>query len=630
MTFSNAQFDALVEKLQRDSSENPVAYRRSTFLLTAAGFAAMGGLLTLSLALLAVSVWLCVAGAGGLGISIGIKLGIPALFLGRIVIGCLWVPNDPPEGVPLVRERAPALVAMIEEIRKRLKSPRVHEILFTSECNAGIVQIPRLGPFGWYRNYLVLGLPMMAATSPPEFAAVLAHEFGHLSREDGRLSAWVYRARMTWGRLDDRLQASRIAGSRYIREAVAWYAPYFNAYTFVMARQQEYDADRRSAELVGAAVTGAMLARSKTLTHVMDRLFMPELRALCSKLPQPPSDAVSRLIKALQTPVEPAEARRLIDLSLGEKTNNSDTHPALADRIRALRLSEVPVPVGFEQSAARRYLGTESSILEAALNERWKENALPWWSAEHDRLVADAARTTALRLSLRDGTHSLEQAWELAWRTAETEGYEAAGPHAMSVLKLDPDHIGANFLLGAALTGTEDHAGVLHLEKAAAFNGEFKTPALQCLKVFWERRRQSHEAEDCNRRLNEYADLIGMANEERQGVTTKDRFLPHDLPETALTPLLEDLGTHLGVREAYLVRKEVLRLPELPYFVLGIVPDAPWYLPRSADADGKLIAELAASVRMPGTGVLISLGGANKPFRKLLMAAAGTPVYAKH
>lgn len=629
MSISNAQFDALIDRLQSESSENPLAYRRNTFLLTAAGFAAMGGLLILTLSLLGVSAWLCFAGAGGIALGIGVKLGIPALLLGRIVIGCLWVPNDPPDGVSLDPGRAPALAAMIEEICKRLNSPRVHRILFTGELNASVVQVPRLGLFGWYENYLILGLPLMASMPPAEFAGVLAHEFGHLSREDGRLSAWVYRARMTWSRLDERLQNSSITGSRYIKKVIAWYAPYFNAYTFVMARQQEYEADRRSAQIVGAAVTAGMLARIQTLSRAANQRFLPALRAHCAEQPQPLADAISRLIKALRTPLEAAEAKRLVDLALGEQTNNSDTHPAFGDRIRALGFKGASVPTRFEQSASERYLGNESLGLQAALDENWRKSALEWWGAEHERLVADAARARELRARLSDGTHSLEETWELAWRTAETEGHEAARPLALSILRLDSDHVGANFIVGSALIEIEDPTGVAHLEKSAAFNGDFKVPALRSLKVYWEQRRQYPEAEDCARRLNEYGDLLELANEERQGITTTDRFLPHHLTEQELAPLLEDLKARPEVREAYLVRKEVLRLPEFPYFILGIVPDAPWYLPRSADDDSKLINELAASIRMPGVGLLISLALANKPFRKPFQDASGSPVYLK-
>ena len=45
------------------------------------------------------------------------------------------------------------------------------------------------------------------------------------------------------------------------RKALGWYVPYFNAYTFVLARANEYQADRASADLVGADVAAHALKR---------------------------------------------------------------------------------------------------------------------------------------------------------------------------------------------------------------------------------------------------------------------------------------------------------------------------------------------------------------------------------
>ena len=81
----------------------------------------------------------------------------------------------------------------------------------------------------------------------------MAHEYGHLAGSHGRFSAFIYRLRITWGTVQN--FAQRIQGwlGRLIAPLVGWYAPYFNAYTFVLARSDEYQADAASADLVGAA-----------------------------------------------------------------------------------------------------------------------------------------------------------------------------------------------------------------------------------------------------------------------------------------------------------------------------------------------------------------------------------------
>jgi hypothetical protein len=80
----------------------------------------------------------------------------------------------------LYRTDAPALFALLETLRSRLKTPRVHHVLLVGAHNAAVVQLPRLGVFGWQRNYLLIGLPLMQSVSPKEFDAVLApyHDVG--------------------------------------------------------------------------------------------------------------------------------------------------------------------------------------------------------------------------------------------------------------------------------------------------------------------------------------------------------------------------------------------------------------------------------------------------------------------
>ena len=90
--------------------------------------------------------------------------------------------------------------------------------------------------FGWLNNYLVLGLPLLRALSPAEFRAVLAHEFGHLSGKHGRFSGWIYRVRQTWIQILVSVHQERSYASFLFEPFLEWYAPYLNAYSFVLAR----------------------------------------------------------------------------------------------------------------------------------------------------------------------------------------------------------------------------------------------------------------------------------------------------------------------------------------------------------------------------------------------------------
>lgn len=622
MALTNEEFDALVARLQAESQADPAGYRRRALLLTLAGFAYLFLVLAAVAAALGALAWLFTH-ARGSGVA-AVKLAIPLLYFTWVIVSCLWVPFEPPPGRPVERSRAPALYALAEELRRRMKAPPVHAVVVNEELNAAVSQVPRLGPLGWYKNYLVLGLPLMAAMPPAEFATVLAHEFGHLTREHGRLTAWVHRARVTWARLDARLREERPWGSWVLAAFVRWYAPYFNAYTFVMARQQEYEADRLAAAQADAETAAAALARLEVLSRALDAGFFAEMRALCAAQPAPPPDACTRMIARLRAATGLPEARRWLEDAAGERTSNADTHPAFADRVRALGVARIAAPPPVAESAAQRYLGAHAAEAEADANELWAQAAGMGWAAEHEELKGHAARVAELEAK-RDAL-GLDELWELAERAASLRGVAAGLPHARAVLALAPEHAGAHMMAGQALLAAGDGAGAAHLEKAASLDGALRGPALQFLERHWERQRRYDEARKVHQRLNAHGDELEKADEERQGVGPGDALLPHGAPEGALARLRAELAAHDGVKAAWLVRKRVAHLPEQPFYVLGVEPDVAWYKLRSADADQELVEKLAGALTLPGHGLLLVLSDSGI---KRNVAAAGGPIYEK-
>ena len=282
MTMTNEQFEALVSRLDSQVARAPSAYRWRVALLALLGSAYLTGVVLavagLFVGLLVSAMWLK---------ALAIKL---AIFVGAflwLVLRALWVKVPAPEGRDLRARDAPQLFAMIEELRRALRSPRFHRVLVTEEFNAGVVQSPRLGMFGWYRNYLLIGLPLMKSLSVEQFKAVLAHEFGHLSRNHGRMSNWIYRQRLRWARLMAILDASESSGRFLFQPFFQWYAPYFSAYSFPLARANEYAADATSAQLTSPRAAGEALTAVNVVGSYLAEHYWPGIHKLADERPQP-------------------------------------------------------------------------------------------------------------------------------------------------------------------------------------------------------------------------------------------------------------------------------------------------------------------------------------------------------
>lgn len=176
-------FESLISRMEGLARDRPESYGRRVFWLASLGYAY---LLFLILVLTALTV------AAGFSVSrigfLGAKLTAIVGLLWFTVARSLWVRSAPPRGVSVTRTDAPQLFRLLDALRVRLKSAAIHDVLVTPEFNAGIAQVARLGIFGWHRNYLILGLPLMKALTVEQFKSVLAHELGHLSEGHARAS----------------------------------------------------------------------------------------------------------------------------------------------------------------------------------------------------------------------------------------------------------------------------------------------------------------------------------------------------------------------------------------------------------------------------------------------------------
>ena len=218
---------------------------------------------------------------------------------------------------------------MVKEIRRATAGPRVHHVLLTDDYNAGLVQRPRLGVFGWMKNYLLVGLPLLRALSVTDVRAVLGHEFGHLSGNHGRFDGWIYRVRQTWTQIMQNLQQRPRHGSFIFERFFDWYSPYFAAYSFVLARSREYEADRCAVEVVGREHAARALINLELKHKLINEDFWPAVFKRADKQPEPPADAFSQMLQSLREPVAPEKAQLWFAQSLSRRLRGT-AHRAIS------------------------------------------------------------------------------------------------------------------------------------------------------------------------------------------------------------------------------------------------------------------------------------------------------------
>jgi Zn-dependent protease with chaperone function len=614
-------FVALIQELELRAKADPRGYQAHVLDLAVLGYAYLIGVVVL---LVAMTIFLTVTLKG-----LSFKLVLPLVIVIYAVLRALWVRVPAPTGIRLQAADAPKLFALVQSLADRLHAPRVDTILIVPELNAAVVQHPRLGIFGWYHNYLLIGLPLLQAMSDAEWQSVLAHELGHLSGRHGWFGAWIYRSRETWAQLIQSLEAKQSSvGKFFFGSFLRWYAPTYSAHTFVLARAHEYEADAASAEIVGAATARRALLRRVTASALAEG-FWNSIGSRAEAEPEPPQNVYQRLRLALLG--SPGPGSDTIGEAWSRKAGYDDTHPALSDRLKALGWTaedgeppRAPEPLG-EPSAANVYLGPVEERLASEYDAKWTGSISEQWKARHSTTKAARERLRALDDRPEDSLGEDEE-WERIAACLTLDDEDRAARLCDALLERHPAHAAANFRMGQLLLRRGDAGGVARIE--AAMRGDPEAIVAGCILLV-----QFHESRGDEERVKHYRtiglerqQLLQDAGRERKFMTKHTQLAPHDWPPEQVAALSDQLARYPDLGEAYFARRVVRYLPEQPCFVLCIVLRTAWWQPYDAKRATALARRIATEVTSPVPYQVFCLTRALKPVRKALMRIPGARV----
>ena len=623
------QFAALVQRLDSYARREPKPYRIQVGLLAALGFAFIFLMLGILLALTGGTIYLLITSHANFAI---IKLTIFLVIGVGLILRSLWVTIPPPDEPELTREMAPRLFAMLDEVADSLKAPRFHHVQVTSEFNAGVLQVPKLGLLGWQINYLQIGLPLMQALSPAQFRAVIAHEMGHLSANHSRFSGWVYRVRRTWYQLMRNLHGSGHKAAFLFTAFFNWYAPYFAAYSFVLARADEYVADRCAAEVAGAQTAAEALVQTSLQGRFFATAFWPQLIEEAVHQSEPPTSPLTALVSAFKG-TRHQDAEVWYEEALEEKTDLDDTHPSLSARLGALgfRMTPgspldlpkppLPLPSPPTETAAELYLGAALHRFAPTLDSDWKQKFDPHWQEQRQETQLSRRKLELLDEQAAQEPLSDQDAWERASLTAKLLGPEQAIPLLSEIAQTQPENAPAIYALGRLLLKQNDARGVPQIEKAMALTTEAVAPGNHLLYWYARRMGQADSAAIYRERAKSAEHIEENAQRERTDVGPKDKLLYHGLSSEELAEFRAQMASFEAIGKAYLVRKQVQYRPEKPLYVLGIVPQG---------KHGQELAPLLGpKLNFPGETILIILTSTGKKMEKPMAQLSSALIYRR-
>jgi Zn-dependent protease with chaperone function len=586
MDMTIQQYEELIERLEGLADENPRGYKLRVLGLALGAYAYIFFVLVVLTVGLVFSVLLATV-----TLVLGLGLMVFLLSMCWYTLKALWVRMPAPEGRRLRRDEAPELFDEIDRIRGEMNAPKIHELIILPEFNAAIRQVPRLGIFGWYKNYLFVGLPLLSFLTLDEFRAVVAHEFGHLSGKHSSFTSWIYRLRATWARLlesFDGVEEPSLLFGRFFRK----FGPYFNAYTFVLARRQEYEADAASAELAGAHAAGQALVKSSIGGQYLEEEFWPHISRLNDHRAEPPCELYVDMQEQLVDCSRDEDAEVWLETALTRNPGLSDTHPSLAQRLEALGV-EPHLPEPTDVSAADALLGAQQEVLAREFSEQWRQLTGPSWEYYYGEAQRGLERLEELQeLETRDEM----QEWELLLLRERFEQDAEMLPEYEAFWDEHPDHDGAAFAVGRLRLAAEDESGIGVMKQVIELDERKTLDVCEVVMGYLMQHGRRADAQPWLDKYDVYYEKTRLAQIERSYVESADELHQHHLDPAFVASLAEQLAMFPGVREAYLVEKVVHHFPDSPLYILAVVPESGRLL---GNGDPELVNQLAQGVQFP-------------------------------
>lgn len=475
-----SQDPAAFARHQARAARYPRAFRLQLTLLAVAGDAALTAAIVLP--------WALPIAFGALFFNVELFYWVG----GGATLFLAWVfrPSFRLEGRELRKEDAPVLFADIDELRQKLGVARGIRILLDDSLNAGAVETR--GYFGLLgtRRTLLLGIPLLLALSRQDVLAVIAHELGHFSRRHGLLGHWLYRARVGWIEFGEFVTESDSAFDR----AAAWYARHFLAYfgprSFVLSRQCEYEADADAAAVAGAANIAHALARIAVVDAYRQGEFARDMATWQRLSPRPPQDFHERF-GALVRELPQERAAQWLEEALRAPSSWQDTHPGLAERLRALRRK--PTLAASCGDAGATFFRDRWPSLLAEFSAAWALRERGAWLLEHAWLTVVAQPfldASPAEVAAMDPAASLARGRVLRI-LQPAEGLRAL----QELCARHPQCAAGKFAFAAALLAEGDATGCAMLEELARSNLPLRLPAFERIAAFYARRGDDANAE---------------------------------------------------------------------------------------------------------------------------------------
>jgi len=557
-------------ELEQLYQNEPDAYRSQVRRLLALGYAyiGLGSLILVGVTLGGAALFL----SGLLSIvwlNDFLKIGVPALLLAGAMLRSVFVSIPAPAGHYLEGQTKTKLLDAIEDIRLATNGPKLDEVLMTHELNAAVVQRPRFGLFGGNRNYLILGTTLLQTLSLEEFRAVVAHEFGHLTEQHGVMGAQVYRLNHTLAHAASEIQQKTQARSNGWQFAFFnWFYPKFDRLTFAMRRGQEYEADCQAAQATSAPAIASALCKLNTLDEPLRAFWATQWKYAETEKNITNIFPNRDLVAAIRGYEQQPELSELLQQAMDVETEFEDSHPALVDRLSALKEPPQITPTSEPTAAESLFQEQDQTEFVTLADGLWQRENSDNWSELHTQFCEAQAEVTDLQA--RHNTlneNELLALLDLEDRYSDLEDQQRT---IGALVKRFPNNPHGNYRFGLIHVESDFDRAETHLLRSMVADSGYTRAVTDLLGPAYEAKDRDKDVARNQEWRDKYEASVDAANKERDSLSLGDELLPPGLADTDRELLSSLLEQYIEIRAVYLARKKLEHFTEHDKYLILI------------------------------------------------------------
>lgn len=149
-------------------------------------------------------------------------------------------------------------------------------------------------------------------------------------------------------------------------------------------------------------------------------------------------------------------------------------------------------------------------------------------------------------------------------------------------------------------------------------------PATELAQAVRQRLEPTILNEQNNLGQNQILPQLALAQQERSITNKKTIYMSHNILPEQLTDLCQQLSQHPQIKQAYLVQKVVQNLPEIPFYVLGIMRKK--HIIESATAQAEWESEFGNDLELGGDFGVVILNG-DRRLQKQFQQVEASAIY---